>query len=162
MIVAARASDRETQECARGCLNLFIDEIQHELPAVLRVVSLATDGEKSGRDQLIGALAIVPGGEEISSYLHADEAIIRHVGVERRDHPVAIAPGLRIGKVRLAARLGESRDIEPVPPSTLAKAGRGKQAIDHAGESLGRIVLEKGINLLGRRRKPNKIERHPA
>ena len=65
----------------------------------------------------------------------------RLVGVERGDHPVAVPPGLGIREVCLAARLGEPRDVEPVPPPALAEAGGGEQPVDCVGKGIGRSDL---------------------
>ena len=162
VVVAAGAGDREPEEGARGRLDLLVDDVQHELPAVLGVVGLAAEGEEAGRDELIGPLAVVLGGQQVAGDLLADELVVRLVGVERGDHPVAIAPGLGIGEVRLAARLGEPRHVEPVPAPALAEAGRGEQPIDDLGEGVGRVVREEGVDLLGRGRQADEVERHPA
>ena len=82
MVVAAGARDRQAEEGARGRLDLLVDDIQDELPAVLGVVGLAAEGEEAGRDDLVGPLAVVLGGEEVAGDLLADEPVIRLVGVE--------------------------------------------------------------------------------
>ncbi len=148
VVVAAGAGDRQPEEGARGRLDLLVDHVQDELPAVLGVVGLAAEGEEPGRDDLVGPLAVVVGRQQVAGDLLADELVVRLVGVERGDGPVAIAPGLGIGEVRLAARLGEPRHVEPVPAPALAEAGRGEQPIDDLGEGVGRVVRG------GRRRAP--------
>ena len=70
------------RKAARGRLDLLVDQVQHELPAVLGVVGLAAEGEEAGRDELLGPLAVVAGGEEIAGDLLADEPVVRLVGVE--------------------------------------------------------------------------------
>ena len=82
VVVAAGARDRQAEEGARGRLDLLVDDIQDELPAVLGVVGLAAQGEEAGRDDLFGPLAVVPGGEEVAGDLLADELVVRLVGVE--------------------------------------------------------------------------------
>ena len=47
VVVAAGARDREPEEGARGRLDLLVDHVQHELPAVLGVVGLAAEGEEA-------------------------------------------------------------------------------------------------------------------
>ena len=162
VVVAAGAGDRQPEEGARGRLDLLVDHVQDELPAVLGVVGLAAEGEEAGRDDLLGPLAVVLGREQVAGDLLADELVVRLVGVERGDHPVAVAPGLGIGEVRLAARLGEPGHVEPVPAPALAEAGRGEQPIDDLGEGVGRVVGEERVELLGRGRQADEVERHPA
>ena len=82
MVVAAGAGDRQAEEGARGRLDLLVDHVQDELPAVLGVVGLAAEGEEAGRDDLLGPLAVVPGGQEVAGDLLADEPVVRLVGVE--------------------------------------------------------------------------------
>ena len=59
VVVAAGAGDRQAEEGARGRLDLLVDDVQDELPAVLGVVGLAAEGEEAGRDDLFGPLAVV-------------------------------------------------------------------------------------------------------
>ena len=82
MIVAAGAGDRQAQEGARRGLDLLVDDIQDELPAVLRIVRLAPQSEESRGDKLLGALAVVSGRQEIAGDLLADKPVVRLVGVE--------------------------------------------------------------------------------
>ena len=146
------------EEGARGRVDLLVDHVQHELAVVLGVVGLAAEGEEAGRDQLVGAAAVVLRRQQIAGDLLADELIVRLVGVEGGDDVVAIAPGLGIGEVGLAARLGEAGHVEPVPPPALAEAGRGEQPVDDRGEGVGRAVREEGVDLLGRGREADQVE----
>jgi hypothetical protein len=82
MVVTAGARDRQTEEGARGRLDLLVDDIQDELPAVLGVVGFAAEGEEARRDDLFGPLAVVAGREEVAGDLLADELVVRLVGVE--------------------------------------------------------------------------------
>ena len=91
--------------------------------------------------------------------------MVRQIAVEGRDDPVAIAPGL--AKIALGRQLdqvasvGVADDVEPVPAPALAIPGRGQQAIDDPRERFGRSIGEEGVDLLGRRRQADQVERGP-
>ena len=129
-------------------VDLLVGQVEQELLAVLRVVGLAADGQEAGRDQVLGPFAVVAGGQEVAGDLLADELVVRLVGVERGDHPVAVSPGLGIHHVGLAARLGEPRHVEPVPSPALAEPRRGQQPVDDLRERVGRRVGDERLDLL--------------
>ena len=78
------------------------------------------------------------------------------------DHPVAVAPGLGVHQVRLAARLGEPRHVEPVPAPALAEAGRGEQPIDDLREGVGRVVGDERVDFFRGGRQADEVEGHAA
>ena len=92
--------------------------------------------------------------------------MVRQVAIEGIDDPVAIAPGLAEIAFRRqldqVARVGVADDVEPVPAPPLAVPRRGQQAVDDSCERLGRLIGEEGIDLRGRRRQADQVERGPS
>lgn len=73
------------------------------------------------------AQARVAGVELVAGELFGDETVVGRVGVERVDHPVAIAPGLGAMRVGLVAvGLGVPHQVEPMASPALAVARRGQ------------------------------------
>ena len=71
------------------------------------------------------------GLELVAGELPADEPVVGHVVVERLDHEVAIAPGVRAVVVVLeAVGLGVADQVEPVPRPALAVVRAGEQPVD--------------------------------
>ena len=81
------------------------------------------------------------GSEHVAAELLSNKLVIRLVGMKRRDHPVAIGPGVGPDLVHLeAVALGKSHDVEPVPRPALAVVRRGKQPVDEFRERPGRVA----------------------
>src|SRR2546426_12596164 len=77
-----------------------------------------------------------------------DELVVRHVGLERVDPPVAIPPGVADGTIALeSAGLAVSHQVEPVPRPALAIARIFEQLIDELRVGVRRRVIEKRLNL---------------
>ena len=116
------------------------------------------NGEVSGGDNMLPPLVLRVRGHEVARDLLANELVVRLVTIERIDHVIAIAIGLRDGIVgAVAGGIRIAHDVEPVPAPTLAVVGGGKQAIDHFGEGVLRSVVDKRLNLFGRGRKARQI-----
>ena len=158
MVVAAGARDRQAEEGLARDVDLLIGHVEQELLPVLSIVDLAADGEEASRNDRFGPFAVALGGEEVAGHLLRDELVKWLVGVERRDDPVAVAPGLGIKQVCLAARLGEPRDVEPVPPPALAEPGRLEQAVDDPRKRGGRLVGDERRHFPGRRGQAGQVE----
>ena len=76
---------------------------------------------------IVAGLAVLVGARELQD----DEAVVRHVGVERLDHPVAIAPGVADRAIAFqAAGLAVAHQVEPVPAPALAVARIVEQPVD--------------------------------
>ena len=71
MIVAPRTGDGQAEKRLAGDVDLFVGQVEHELPAILHVVNLAADGQEAGGDQVLGPFAVVAGGEQIAGDLLA-------------------------------------------------------------------------------------------
>ena len=105
----------------------------------------------------------------IAGDLRLHELVVRHVVVERLDHPVAIEIRVGIGAVAAAHRIeaarivfGVARDVEPAAAPRLAVPRRREQPIHDLREGVGRRVLLERVDLVGRRRQPGEIERRAA
>src|SRR5207247_7507691 len=110
------------------------------------------DGEKTHRRErtLIVAEVELVGGELLD-----DESAERQVLVERANDVVAIRVGVGIAALFLehvAFRVGVTGHIEPVSAPTLAVARRTEQSVHDPGKRFRRIVREKILDLLWRRR----------
>ena len=83
--------------------------------------------------------------QEVAGQLLADELVIRHVGIERANEVVAIAPRLNDLRVAFAATgIGIADEVHPVAGEVFAVTRRGQQAVDDLGESVRRDVGFKG------------------
>ena len=140
VVVAAGAADGLAEEGAPQRFELLVDDIEAELLLVLLLVVRGAEREESGGRELAAAVGGSGGGQEIAGKLLADEAVERHVGIQRLDDVVAVAPGvLEKQRAPAAARLGEARNIEPVPAPLFAKLRGGEQRIDERGDCGMRI-----------------------
>ena len=166
VVVAARARDRQPEQSAADDIHAVVAFVGvRDLDRAVVVVP-RTEAEKPERGQCPHAVALVG---EIGRELGANERVVRHVVVERFHDPVAIEVrvGIRIqaAALRIEAAvvvLAVARDVEPHASPRLAVLRRREQPIDHFRECLGRSILEKGVDLLGRRRQAGEIESRAA
>ena len=64
------------------------------------------------------------GLDHIPRHLHADKFAVRHIGIERLDHPVTVRPEVLAGIVPLKpVALAEPHHVQPVTAPSLAIAG---------------------------------------
>ena len=167
VIVAAGASQRQPQQRPADDIDLIVNDVGHHLFFVGVAGSPFADRQHPrGDDTLDVDLRLVLCRQQIAGKLLDDEPVVRHVAVQRRDNPIAIAPGVgdvgRFADDAVVETVGIAHQIEPMPPPTLAVSGRGEQPVDHAGESSGRIVAQKRGEFFRRRRQAGQIERRPA
>ena len=163
VVVAAGAGECEPEHRLRHDVDLLVDDVHLELSPVAFIEPLGAEREKSGGDDLPRLVGRPRMPEQVAGDLGLEKVVVGHIVVEGRDHPVAVAPGMGIGEIRLlAARFGVAGDVEPVSGLALAEARRREQAIDHPLECPGRRVLVEVVDLFGRRRQPREVERHPA
>ena len=122
------------------------------------LVLRSTDDEARGR----------VGAEDVAAELLLQKNVVGFVGIERRDHPVAIGPGVAPGPVHLeAVALGEPDDVEPVPRPSLAVVRRREQPVGQLRKRPGCVTRSaagvfEGRDLLGRWRQADQVERHAA
>ena len=141
MVVAAGAGDRESEEGLRDDVDLVIDVADLLIDRVDRLVAVFDHAEVAGAyGRLIELFRFVEarGLQQVASELFADELVVGDVGIEGADEVIAVAPGLRDGRIAFAAvRVGVADEIHPVAREVFAVARRGQQAVDDLGEGVG-------------------------
>ena len=91
------------------------------------------------------------------------EAIEGLVGIERRDHPIPVAPGVAVGDILIEpVGVSVAGHIEPMATPSLAVARRGEQSVDYFLIGFRRGVLQEipGLDLGGRQAR--QVEGHPS
>ena len=138
----------------------------------VRAAGIRGTSQEAGRDegiddvrgQFLRVAVVAPVvAELVAGDLFAQEAIVRHVGVQGPDDPVAVTPGggSHVIRVEDTFAIGIPGHVQPVPAPAFAVA-RGRQlAIDHLLVSIRRSIREKGILFRRRRRKAREIDRDP-
>ena len=100
--------------------------------------------------------------QHVAGELLDRELVVRHVGVDRGNHPIAIATGKRPRAILLVAvAVGIAGQVEPVPPPALAEMRRSQQPIDEPLDGIGLRVAEKRGDFVGRRRQADQVEIEP-
>ncbi len=130
VIVAARAGDGEAQEGFADYVDLVVDGLDLVVEGIDRLEAVFHEAELRGaEDRFIDAVGIdARMRQEVASQMFADELVHRHVGIQRANHVVAIAPGFaNLGVAFAAVGLGVAHKIEPVPRPVLAETGRGQR-----------------------------------
>ena len=154
VIMAAGAADGDSQEGLPG----VVDHVLHPL---LAAEQLEVPREISGGAEGIQILgAVLVGGEHLD-----DHAIVRLVLVERFDDPVAPVPDMGLTVADLLAPAGPVAvppDVHPVPPPTLAVSRAGQQAIHDLLISVGVLVIEERIQLVGSGWESGQVEIEPS
>ena len=93
--------------------------------------------EESGIVLLLSAFRLHPFvQQQITGELLNRELIERHVGIQRADHPVAVAPDLPPGIAGITRAVGIAGQIQPLTRPVLAVAWFGDVMIDELGESI--------------------------
>ena len=117
VIVALRARHREPQKSARGGIHAL-------------VLHLGTERVEAEAGLVFERVA---GFQKVARDLRLHEQVVGHVAVERLNHPVAIAEGVRVGLFLGGIELvvGVARHIQPVAAPSLAVARRGQQPVHH-------------------------------
>ena len=141
VVVATGAGDGEAEESLRDDVDLVVDVLDLFVRRVERLVAVFDQAEVARPDAgFVDAFLGVDARlfQEIAGQLLADELVIRHVGIERADEVVAIAPRLFDHRVAFAAAgIGIADEVHPVAGEVFAVARRGQQAVNDLGESVG-------------------------
>src|SRR5262249_44511342 len=134
VIVTARTADGETEKDRAGRRRNFVEIV---LPDVRRDQVRAIprrEPQKRYRDVALDIGLIIVAGVAVfiaAGQWQDDEAVVRHVRVDRVDHPIAIPPGVADRAVPLqAAGLTIANEVEPVASPALAVARIAEQTID--------------------------------
>ena len=168
VVVTVAAAHREPEDGRAGRR----DDLGEELgPVPLRFLEdrrravEGTEPEVAGGDKgpgpgFVGGWV---GRQFIAGELLGEESVVGHVGVEGIDAPIAVAPDLRPQFVALEAiGIGVANGIEPGDGKMLAIGGAGKEPVDKPLDRVVGLVGDEGLHLVGGRREPRDIERHPA
>jgi hypothetical protein len=152
VVVAARAGHRQPEQPARDRVDALVPVVGREAPDHVgrQPLILVVDGrgaEVPERPQVVAARV----RHQIRRDLQLDEARVGHVGVDRLDDPVAVAPreGIRlVGRLGGRVVLAVAGDVHPVPPPALAIVGRGEQPVDERLEGARRAIGGEGPHLV--------------
>ena len=121
MVVAPSARHRQTEKSSRERVDSIVEFIGCCFGRITVLVVLRPQTKEPQRDEVIvGVLGFR--ADQITRDLHADKLVVGHVPVKSRNDPVAITESVRVRPHRESMRLifGVPRNIEPVPPPTLA------------------------------------------
>ena len=160
MIVTARAADGEPEQPLAHGADHFIEFIlprrahRFLIPSDLSGQICRPGNQKPQRRIRAG---------DVARQLIADKFVVRQIGIERVDDPIAVMP--RVGALAVgfkSHRLRPANDIEPMLRPTLTIARRGQQRIDGFRKNHIRVarVPHKIGHRLWRRRQAGEIERH--
>ena len=117
MVVTASTTDGDAEEDLRRRANDVVQLVRTVLLKVRRLIVPRTEPMKAGGDDRLQRGV----RQFVTSKLLNEESVIRLVGVEGRDHIVAIPPNVRLCSVPfIAVRLRIPYQIQPVPRPTLA------------------------------------------
>ena len=157
MIVTPSTPDRQAEERRTGRRRHVIERVvSSPLDFVRRDLSREhARSEEPGRHhrQRIARLELV------ASELPLHELIVRHVGIERLDHEVAIPIRERpIVVLFESVTLGEASDVQPVTPPTLAVLRRIEQLVEHFFKRLRIGIVDERFNVRRLRRQPDEIK----
>ena len=166
VVVAAGATHRQPEESFGINIDLVVHAVALVAPDVHRRVRGLTQVPKAG-----ALRGLVPSRGRVDARVFhqvagdvLDHKIgVRHVGVHGADDVVAVAIRLRNRIIRLvAARLGETHQVEPVLPPALAEVRRGQQPFDKIFVGVRRSTCNKRPNFLRCRRQADEVEVQPA
>ena len=114
--------------------------------------------EKPGRDDRRRII----GPQHITGDLVSQELVIRLVGIDRANHPIAVTPRMVSPLVSLEPmRVGVMSHVEPVPRPTLSIMRRFEQPIDESFIRPRIAIPFKRRDLVRRRRQAMQIKRQP-
>ncbi len=154
VIVTTRAAGRQAEQAGADGRNHIVQLVVAVLLA-LGGRSLAGDGQQNGRagcqktGRRLGRRIVR--GQFVAGQLPLDEAVERHVIVERGDHEVAIVIQVQPVLIGLVAgAVGVAGDVEPVAAPALAIAGASQKPIDQPLIRIGRTVGAKFGHFAGR------------
>ena len=160
MIVATGTAHRQTQKRPTDDIDLLVHHIHHQLGLILLGQHLGTQHQKARGHPPIKHLGFgdsLP-VEKVSRQLLLKELVVGLVGIERPDHPVAVAPSIGHHLVFvLAVRVGIAGQIQPPAPPPFTVGGRNQIPVHHALECFRRFIRKEGVHLAGRGRKACEI-----
>ena len=156
MVMAAGTAHRQAEENRRGSIHAIhhvLDCVLFRNDATLAIAAMVAI--EAGGDDLIARWI----RQQVAGQLLRCEAVIRHVAIERIDHPVAPAVHGALGVGLISIGVGIPRGIEPAHRHALAIARRGEQPIHYLFVSVRRRVIHKCLHVGRRRRQSRQVER---
>jgi hypothetical protein len=88
-------------------------------------------------------------GQQIPGELLDREPVERHVPVERVDDPIPVRPDLSVIVEVEAVGVGVTGRIQPIARPVLAVCGGRQQTVDGLLISVGRLVVDERLYVLG-------------
>ena len=156
MVVAAGAADGEPEEATREDIDPVVDDVGRD----------TEEAPAGGEEPQRGEIRIPRAHDPISGQLQTHEPFVRHVVVERGDHPVAVHRGMDekplLTTIDIALGVGVAGDVEPVPPLLFAVARRGEEPVDDFFVGVGGGIGDEGCHLLGLRGQSGEVVRDAA
>ena len=152
--VALGTADRQPQPDAAGGGHAIEDRLDAKLLLVGAPFGVGERLAVKGRGQ---PLARRRARQQVAGQLLDREAIERHVGVDRVDHPIAIPPGVGPRVVLLiAVGVGIAGQVEPVPAPAFAEVRRVQQPLDQLLVGVRRRVGHERVDLAGSGGRPTR------
>ncbi len=157
VVVALRARDRAAEPGG----GRRADPIhQHFVQRLGRVDAPFLVGHRIAMESGGDPLRACRAGQHVARNLFHREALERHVGVERLDHPVPIRPHRPQAVRFVAVAVGVAREVEPEARPAFAEVWRGQQPVHHAFIGVGPRVGEERVEFGDGRRQARQVERH--
>ena len=117
MVVAARATNRDPQECTADRVNLFVDDITTFLFRVLLGIDFDTQRQEGRSVDLIVCNSGGLRNQQVARNLLMHKYIVGSVSIELSNHVVSITPRQRVRFVFVSTvGIGITCDIQPVSP----------------------------------------------
>ena len=159
--MASCTTDREPQQ--RGANG--VDQVVQFVVTLLLDTDLGDVGVADARGQKPGGHPGqgITGSQFVSGQLPTNEAIKRHVVIERPDHKIAKV--VRVGIVQVVLEpvaLGKTHHVQPVTPPSLSHVWTRQQAIDQSGPRIRMGVRQETFTLPGCRWQSRQVETDAA
>ena len=165
VIVTARARHRQAEERLGGDVHLVVGPLDPVLPGIDGLVAMLDQPVVGGPEKRFVRPRIRVDariGQQVAREVFADQPIVRHVGIERADQVVAVAPGQRDVRVAFAAvGLAVAEQVHPVARPPFAEVGRVQIAVDQIRPRRRRPVGGEARDLGRCRRQAAQVERQP-
>ena len=161
VVVTLGTGDRDAKYGATGDVDLIVHDLHTESHPT-RIMSFSTERQHAGRNQscftILGCF-VRRFRHEIAGQLFSYKQIVRLVVIERRDHVVAVGPGVRIREIEFSpAGFCKSHHVEPMPTPPFAKPRRGQQSVNKSRQRAAGAVVHKRANFSRLGRQANQIE----
>ena len=143
MVVAPCTGHGEALRTAHDDVDAVVDDI------LLVIKEASAEGQEAQGRQVTGVFA---SHQRVRRELQLEEPVIRHVLIERTDHPVAVGVGIGIPTFLfedVAFGVGVTRDIEPVTAPAFAEGRCGEEAVNEFIVCLRVAICDEAFDLGG-------------